>query len=462
MSGEINPVVGDPSVALSRLPLRPGSSPMSPAHMSPTRGQPFTAQRLIELAIQAGADDAGVVSIDRAELAAESAIVLRHVPWARTLISIVCRMNREPIRSPARSVANLEFHHSGDVTNDIAHIIVQRLERMGVRAINTAVGFPMEMDQFPDRCWVVSHKVIAEAAGMGKMGLHRNVIHPKFGNFILLATVITDIELDPNTAQSQPIDFNPCMSCKLCVAACPVGAISPQGDFQFNACYTHNYREFMGGFTDWAEQLAASGSRNGYRSRFSDAESASMWASLSFGANYKAAYCMAVCPAGEDVISPWIQDRKSFMDQTLRPLQEKVEPIYVIPGSDAEEHVKRRFPHKQPREVRGSLHPKSIDAFLNYMHLQFQAGKSKGLDATYHFTFTGREPRQATVRIAQQKLEVHTGHVGRCNLRVVADSDSWLRFLKREIGLLRALVTLRVRLYGSPLWLAKFGRCFPS
>ena len=36
-----------------------------------------------------------------------------------------------------------------------------------------------------------------------------------------------------------------------------------------------------------------------YRSRVTDAESASMWQSLSFKADYKAAYCMAVCPAGE-------------------------------------------------------------------------------------------------------------------------------------------------------------------
>ncbi len=416
----------------------------------------------MELAVQCGANDAGCISIDRPEMDGEREVIQRHAPWAKSLMSFVCRMNREPIRSPARSVANLEFHHTGDAANEVAHRIVQRLERVGIRAINPSIGFPMEMDQFPDRIWVVSHKLVAEAAGLGKMGLHRNVIHPKFGNFILLGTILLDQPLDADAPQSQPIDFNPCMSCKLCVAACPVGAISPGGEFDFNACYTHNYREFMGGFTDWAEQLAEAGSRNGYRSRFSDAESASMWASLSFGANYKAAYCMAVCPAGEDVISPWIEDRKSFMDQTLRPLQAKIEPIYVVPGSDAEEHVKKRFPHKQPRSVRGTLHANSIDSFLKYMRLQFQSGKAKGLDATYHFTFTGRESRQATVRIVDQKLSVEEGHVGKCRLRIVADSDSWLKFLKRELGLARALLTLRIRLHGSPLWLVKFGKCFPS
>jgi formate hydrogenlyase subunit 6/NADH:ubiquinone oxidoreductase subunit I len=103
---------------------------------------------------------------------------------------------------------------------------------------------------------------------------------------------------------SQELDYNPCLECKLCVAACPVGAIGAGGSFNFSACYTHNYREFTGGFTDWVETITESKSKMDYRRRIKDSESVWMWQSLAFGANYKAAYCMAVCPAGEDVIGP--------------------------------------------------------------------------------------------------------------------------------------------------------------
>jgi hypothetical protein len=115
------------------------------------------ADRLRRLCLDAGADDVGFVAIDRPELDDQRAELLGLYPWTRGLISIVCRMNREPIRSPARSVANLEFHHAGDRTIEVASRIVSVLEAEGVRAVNPSMGFPMEMDRFPDKIWVVSH-----------------------------------------------------------------------------------------------------------------------------------------------------------------------------------------------------------------------------------------------------------------------------------------------------------------
>ncbi|MCH9049259.1 MAG: 4Fe-4S binding protein [Proteobacteria bacterium] len=177
---------------------------------------------LREVCLAAGADDVGFVSVSHPDLAPDLAEIEKYTPWAKSLIGFVCKMNREPIRTPARSIANLEFHHTGDHVNEVAREIVSALEAKGIRAINPSMGFPMEMDEFPGKLWVISHKLVAQAEGLGKIGIHRNVIHPKFGNFILLGTVITDVEI---TEYSNEIDYNPCLECKLCVSACPVGAI---------------------------------------------------------------------------------------------------------------------------------------------------------------------------------------------------------------------------------------------
>ncbi len=418
---------------------------------------------LRKICLDAGADDVGFVESGSPDLKDQQEEIFTAFPSAKALISFVSKMNRENIRTPARSIANLEFHETADEIDSIAKRIVAVLEDSGVRALNgAACGFPMEADRWGSagKMWVISHKPVAVAAGLGHMGIHRNVIHPKFGNFILLGTILIDAEISTYTT---PIDYNPCLSCKLCVAACPTGAISRDGAFSFSACYTHNYREFMGGFEEWVETIADSKSSKTYRQKVSDAETVSMWQSLSFGANYKAAYCLSVCPAGDDVIAPFLKDRQQFKKDILEPLRGKQEIIYVTPGSDAETYVQSHFPHKKTKRVSSGLaRTNSVRAFLNGLPLLFQRGRAKDLNATYHFIFTGREDVLATVSIADKTLRVIDGHQGVADLRITADSETWLRFLRKEASLPWALLRRRIRLKGAPRLLLAFGRCFPS
>src|SRR5262249_35147608 len=75
---------------------------------------------LRQLCLDCGADAAGLVEIGRPALDNQRDDILHYFPSTKALISFVCRLNREPIRSPARSVANLEFHHTGDHVNEVA------------------------------------------------------------------------------------------------------------------------------------------------------------------------------------------------------------------------------------------------------------------------------------------------------------------------------------------------------
>jgi Fe-S-cluster-containing hydrogenase component 2 len=427
--------------------------------MPAKQAQVVDASWLRQLALSAGADDVGFVSIERPELEDQRADILKVLPRTRTLISFVCRMNRDSIRSPLRSLSNVEFHHAGEDINEVGRKIAEACEARGMRVVNATMGFPMEADRWPGKMWAVSHKPVAVAAGLGQMGIHRNVIHPRFGNFILLGSVLLDAAVGE---ESKPVDYNPCLTCKLCVAACPTGAIGADGQFDFSACYTHNYREFMGGFGDWVERVASSKSAAQYRSQVSDTETVSLWQSLSFGANYKAAYCMAVCPAGEEVILPFLTNRKEFLDEVVRPLQEKPETIYVVAESDAESYVKRRFPHKKTKRVGNGLRARTINGFLQGIQRTFQRGRSEGLNAVYHFTFTGAEERTATITIREKKLEVQPGHVGTADFRLIADSEAWVGFVAKETSLVWSLLSRKIRFHGSPRLLLQFGKCFPG
>jgi ferredoxin-NADP reductase/Fe-S-cluster-containing hydrogenase component 2 len=415
---------------------------------------------LRRLALACGAYDSGLVELARPGLDSQRDEILRNYPWTRSLLSFVVRMAREPVRGAPRSVANLEFHRAGEEINEVGAAIVAKLEVRGIRAVNPSMGFPMEMYQAGGGAiWVVSHKPVAVEAGLGHMGIHRNLIHPKFGNFVLLGTILIGCEASD---YDHPLAYNPCLECKLCVAACPVGAIGPEGSFNFSSCFTHNYREFLGGFSDWVEQIADARDAIDYRRRISDSETSSMWQSLSHGANYKSAYCMAVCPAGEDVIGPYLQDRQRHLQEVVKPLQERAEPVYVVPGSDAEAVARRKFKNKTVKPVGNGLRPRSIDGLLNFMPFVFQPNQSRGLDATFHFTFTGAENRNVTIKIHNRTLEIKDGLVGEPGIHVTADAKTWLDFLAKEKNLIAAMIGRKVRVKGNPKLLLAFGKCFPT
>jgi hypothetical protein len=248
---------------MDRIPARLADHPTVRKVLSRKSEKPgvIDADWLRQLCLDAGADDVAFASVENPALASEREHVDAALPGTLSYISLVVKMNRDNVRSTARSVANQEFHRSGEIMNEAAHRITRALQDAGYRAIKK------------------------------------------------------------------------------------------DGEFDFVACSVHNYREFMGGFTDWAQTIADSADADDFRARVSDSENASMWQSLSFKANYKAAYCLAVCPAGEDVIEPYLEDRKGFMDLVLKPLQDKKETLYVLPNSAAKAHAERRYPHKQVKVV---------------------------------------------------------------------------------------------------------------
>jgi ferredoxin len=423
----------------------------------------LSTAELRALCLEAGADDAGFVPISEPTLAGERRRIEAAFPGARTLVAVCLRMQTENVRSPERSIANQAFHASGHETDAVCRRIVLRMQEIGVRACNPSIAFPMEIDKIgDDRPWLVSHKLVAVAGGLGRMGIHRSVIHPRFGSFILLGTVLLDRPVD---AYSAPVDFNPCVSCKLCVAACPVGAIASDGHFNAAVCSTHNYREFLGGFSDWAETVAGARSPLDYREKVPDGETLSVWQSLAFGPNYKAAYCLAVCPAGDDVIGPYVADKAAHLESIVRPLQRKEEPLYIVRGSDADAYAQSRYPRKPRRYVHSGMRPVTIRGFLAALPWLFQREQSAGLSCVYHFVFTGADPKEATVRIHGKTIDVAPGLSGEPDVRIVADGAAWLRFLRRERPLWKLILTRQLALTpwarGARL-LAAFGRCYPS
>ena len=81
----------------------------------------------------------------------------------------------------------------------------------------------------------------AQRAGLGFIGKHTNVISRQFGNWILLAEIITTLELEPDAPEK-----NHCGKCTRCIAACPTNAITAPFQLDARRCISYLTIELKG------------------------------------------------------------------------------------------------------------------------------------------------------------------------------------------------------------------------
>lgn len=76
-----------------------------------------------------------------------------------------------------------------------------------------------------ERFRVLSHKKLAEEAGLGEIGRCQMLITPRFGPRVGLVSLVTDAPLEPDSRLEEPV----CQKDNKCVESCPAGAIRPDG-----------------------------------------------------------------------------------------------------------------------------------------------------------------------------------------------------------------------------------------
>jgi epoxyqueuosine reductase QueG len=302
-----------------------------------------TREWVKKIICEAGADDAGVVEIDSLEIEGQKKSILTAFPRAETLVSFICRMNPDQIQSQDHTLADGEFIAVDAEMRLIARKAAKVLRENGIAVVTPSENFPQDMNKWTGKMATISHKPVAAAAGLGHIGHHRLLIHPVFGSHICLGTMVLDAPLD---SYDRPLEFNPCISCKLCISVCPTGAICRDGSFKFKNCLIHAYRDRLGGFLNWIEAMVSSKDMDEYRTKRKDSETMAIWQSLTYGGGYRCGYCMSVCPAGTELIGPYLDNRKDYIQSIVKPLLEKKESVYIFPGHENEDSLHKRFPNK--------------------------------------------------------------------------------------------------------------------
>jgi epoxyqueuosine reductase len=165
--------------------------------------------------------------------------------------SIVLLTTDYPAKAPPRP-KGLRGRVSRYASGRDYHRVIERRLRKLRRAVLSA----------EPRAWVytsvdtgpVMEKAWAQAAGVGWVGKHGNLLTRTRSSAVLLATLATDLELPPDAPHPEH-----CGSCDLCVRACPTQAIVRDGVVDANLCIAyHNIEhrdvvpsELRARFGDW-------------------------------------------------------------------------------------------------------------------------------------------------------------------------------------------------------------------
>jgi epoxyqueuosine reductase len=143
------------------------------------------------------------------------------LPGARTVISAaLCYWLPEPERPPGQG--RLPRYTWFDAYEELR----EKLDVLG-RRLGGSYRVLVDANQHVDR-------EAAARSGVGFYGKNTLLITRRHGSWVVLGTLVTDLELEP----TPPLDLD-CGECRLCIDACPTGALDEPGTLDSTRCLSY-------------------------------------------------------------------------------------------------------------------------------------------------------------------------------------------------------------------------------
>jgi epoxyqueuosine reductase len=169
------------------------------------------------------------------------------VPGAKSVITLM--MNYYPEQQQTHAPFISKYAYGKDyhlVIREKLHQLLYEI-RMHIGDIDGR-GF---VDSAPvlERSWAVR-------SGLGWIGKNGNLLTKQSGSFYFIATLITDLEIEPDA----PFSTDHCGTCTRCIDACPTEAILPNKEINGSKCISYFTIElkdeilpdsFKGKFNNW-------------------------------------------------------------------------------------------------------------------------------------------------------------------------------------------------------------------
>jgi epoxyqueuosine reductase len=163
--------------------------------------------------------------------------------WPEARSAIVLGLNYGPDTDPLLALERkdrgaISVYAQGD---DYHELIKGRLKQLGQWM---AHAFGCQLKVFVDTAPLME-KPLAREAGLGWQGKHTNLVSREHGSWLFLGSILTDLELEPDEAETDR-----CGSCRACLDVCPTNAFPAPYQLDARACLSYLTIEHKGPIPD--------------------------------------------------------------------------------------------------------------------------------------------------------------------------------------------------------------------
>ncbi|NLI67702.1 MAG: tRNA epoxyqueuosine(34) reductase QueG [Bacilli bacterium] len=156
----------------------------------------------------------------------------RLLPGAQSIIAIALAYPTKMKDAPKSSPGNRRGIFSRSSWGTDYHIVLEdKLKKL-------AAFIAEKVDDFQYKIMVdtgeLSDRAVAERAGIGFSGKNCSIITEEYGSFVYLGEMITNIPFQPD----KPVELS-CGDCRICLDACPTGALVQGGQLDAKRCLSY-------------------------------------------------------------------------------------------------------------------------------------------------------------------------------------------------------------------------------
>jgi epoxyqueuosine reductase len=202
------------------------------------------ARAIKELILAEGIDLVGIADAKNLILSYPPRPATDLMPTAKSVIVMAVAHSLGSVYSPDIMLWTRSKMQTSRLLDETAEKVGRMLEREGFLTLPISADKPVEIvkhnpetgKKFRQTRTVgfLSFKHAAVSCGMGEIGNNNLLLTPEFGPHQRLCAIVTEAALEPDARQ----DFDLCKECNKCVAACPSGALTPDG-YDVDPCFVY-------------------------------------------------------------------------------------------------------------------------------------------------------------------------------------------------------------------------------